>query len=401
MRIRDVRAYGVAVPVTRAGHFSKRVVERVENTIVEIETDDGVVGLGETRGLWSADIIRHRFAPLLIGKDARDRDAIRDTCLPKEPFDFGYPEHLSDRNAYSAVDIALWDLAAKDANEPLYALLGGAARDRAPFCGYAYSDDPGAGYSDSELAARMSEIAAQQIGQSGATLFEYKIGLHPVDCEIGIAKAVRAAVGPDIAIAVDANMGLSLHQALDFMDGVGDVRLANFEEPVASLAEMETLRERTGVPVSTHCCDADTLARYPKIDAMVVDPQLVGGISGFLTYLTLADRLGKRIWLRARWELGIAWAVFCHLGLACPQLDRPSQALIEWIADDLILGPRWRVRDGGVRPPDLPGLGVELDRDALAQYVVNSKQKAAEIGLWRLNLPIWSISICRDQRDAQ
>ena len=368
IRIRDVRVYSVAVPVTRVGHFSKRVVQRVENTIVEIETEDGSVGLGETRGLWSADIVRVRFVPAILGMDALDKTAVREACLPSEPFDFGYPEHLVSRNAYSAIDIALWDIAAKVDGIPLYDLLGGAVRKKAPFCGYAYSDDPAAGYSNDELAARMAGIAVQQIGETGACLFEYKIGLHTVDCEINIAHAVRAALGSDIEIAVDANMALSQDQALAFLDAVREVRLVNIEEPVASLAATEVVRERSGMSVSTHCYDADTLARYPLIDAVVVDPQLVGGITGFLEQLALADRLGKRIWLRARWELGIAWAVFCHLGLACSQLNRPNQALIAWIEDDLVLGERWRVRDGGVRPPKVPGLGVEIDRDALVHY---------------------------------
>ncbi len=86
--------------------------------------------------------------------------------------------------------------------------------------------------------------------------------------------------------------------------------------------------------------------------------------------MSRVNALGRRFWLRARWELGIAWAVMCHLGLARPELDRPSQALINWVEDDLVLGEPWLVRDGGVRPPDVPGLGVELDRAALARYAV-------------------------------
>jgi len=371
MKIREIRVHAVGVPVTRVGHFSKRVVERVENTIVEIETDAGLVGLGETRGAWCAEVIRTRLGPSIIGMDPLDRPAVRAACLPKEPFDFGYPEHLCDRNAYAAVDMALWDLAGKAEGKPLYEMLGGAVREHALFCGYAYSEDPHAGHSDDQLAVRMAEIAVRQISTTGASLFEYKIGLHAVDCEIAIAKSVRSALGPDIDIAVDANMGLSKAQTLHFLEGVGDVRLANIEEPVASLAEMEEVRERMGIPVSTHCFDADTLARYPLIDAMVVDPQLVGGITGFLEQLEIAATLGKRIWLRARWELGIAWSVFCHLGVACPSLDRPNQALIDWVEHDLIEGERWRVKEGGVRPPDIPGLGVSLDRGALERYAVS------------------------------
>ena len=370
MRIRDIQLHTVSVPVTRTGYFSKRVVESVDNTIVEIETDEGIVGIGETREHWSAEIIRTRFSPSIVGLSALDRPAVRTACLPKEPFDYGYPEHLCHRNAYAAVDTALWDIAGKAAGKPLYELLGGAVRERALFCGYAYSDNPHAGLTGVQLASRMAEIAEHQIEETGAGLFEYKIGLHALDCEIGIARAVRAALGENTEIAVDANMGFSKDQALAFLDGVRDVRFANIEEPVGSLSDMEEVRARTGVPVSTHCYDRDTLARYPLIDAIVVDPQLVGGITGFLEQISVAEALGKKIWLRARWELGVAWAVFCHLGIACAALDRPNQALIDWIEDDLVLGDRWRVKDGGVRPPDSPGFGVELDRAAMKRYSV-------------------------------
>lgn len=60
----------------------------------------------------------------------------------------------------------------------------------------------------------------------------------------------------------------------------------------------------------------------------------------------------------------------CHLGIALPELDRPAQALINWVGDDLILGPIWQVRNGGVCPPQQPGLGVDLDQPAVERYTV-------------------------------
>ena len=73
---------------------------------------------------------------------------------------------------------------------------------------------------------------------------------------------------------------------------------------------------------------------------------------------------------RSRWELGISWAAMCHLGITRAEINRPSQALISWAADDLVVGETRQVRDGGVRPPDTPGLGVELDRKAWEKYAV-------------------------------
>ena len=58
----------------------------------------------------------------------------------------------------------------------------------------------------------------------------------------------------------------------------------------------------------------------------------------------------------------------CHFGVVCREADRPAQALFDWVEDDCVLGEPWHVKDGGVRPPEAPGLGVELDRDAVAKY---------------------------------
>ena len=368
MKITAVRATPVRVPVTRIAAFSRRKLTHVANTIVEVETDAGVTGLGETRGEWCARIIDERFAPAVTGLPTAERRAVRDACLPAEPFDYGYPEHLSERSAFAGIELALWDIAGKEAGLPLYRLLGGAVRERAPFVAYAYTVDPDEGRSPSEIADIMAEIAADGIAKSGAAMFEYKIGLHPPACEIGVARAVRRAVGPGVELAVDANMGFTMEAARRFLAGVEETRLANIEEPVAGLAMIERLRHEFAVPVSTHCIDLDALARYPGIDSVVSDAQLLGGIAAAIDYMTRVRALGKRFWLRARWELGIAWAAMCHLGMARPELDRPSRALIDWVEDDLVLGETWLVRDGGVRPPETPGLGVELDRDALARY---------------------------------
>ena len=368
MKITAIRATPVRVPVTRIAAYAKRTMDHMAATVVEVETDAGITGIGESRGDWNAAIINDKFAPLLVGMAVDDRRAMTDLCLAKEPFDYGYPEFVCERNAFAGIEIALWDILGKETGRPLYSLLGGACRERAPFVAYAYAVDPREGKSEAEVARAMADIAAENVAKAGATMFEFKVGLHSPSCEIGVVRAVRDAIGPDLDIAVDANMGFSVEQARQFLAGVADVRLANFEEPVASLAHTSRLRREFGVPVSTHCIDLDAIAAHPAIDSVVSDPSLLGGVANTVAFMDKVTALGKRFWLRARWELGIGWAVMCHLGLACPELDRPAQALIDWIEDDLVLGDAWLVTDGGVRPPDKPGLGIELDRAALKRY---------------------------------
>lgn len=368
MRIAGVSATTVRVPVTRLAAFTRRKMSHVVNTIVEVETDAGITGLGETRGAEAKRLIDERFAPALAGLDVHDRVVVHDACLPREPFDHGYLEHPQARSVYAAIEMALWDAAAKDAGQPLYRYWGGAVRERAPFVGYAYAVDPDEGHPPEKVAEIMAEIARESIARTGAAMFELKVGLHPPMVEADVVRAVRAALGPRIEIAVDANTGFTVEAARRFLFATLGHRLANIEEPVARLADMARLRSDFPVPVSTHCADLDALAAHPAIDAVVSDPWSLGGAGPTLRFAAQAAAIGKRFWLRARWELGVAWACLCHIGMAAPEIDRPSQALIDWVEDDCVEGDPWLVTRGGVRPPDAPGLGVALDRGAMERY---------------------------------
>jgi len=369
MRISKVKATPVRVPVTRKGVMSRAIRTHVSRTIVEVETADGLIGVGETRGEWAAPIVNERFASKLVGIDAADRFAAQDACLLPH-VDYGFPELVMDKYAFAAVEIALWDILGKRAGLPLYQLLGGAVRDKAPFVAYAYTVDPEEKRTPAEIPGIMAEIARTRVASSGARLFEFKVGRNSIECEIETVRAIRAALDPGVEIAIDANMGYTLPQARRFLDGIRGIRLENFEEPTAELAELDLLRRDYGVPVSTHCWHLDALKPYPAIDSVVTDIHLHGGIGPVSEFFQKVGAGGRRIWIRSMWELGISWAAMCHLGLARPELDRPAQSLIDWIADDLVEGEPWHVRDGGVRPPEAPGLGVTLDRAALARYAV-------------------------------
>lgn len=368
-KIKAVRATPVRVPMTRPATWAHRRLTHFTATIVEIETDDGLLGLGESRGLWSAPLVNDRFAPALVGLSTDDRQAIHRACVPF-PFDYGYPERWIDLTAFGGVECALWDLAGQRSGLPLFRLLGGPVRDRAPFVAYAYAMDAAAGRPEAEYPDAMADIASQQVEATGARLFETKVATHSVSTEIAILRAIRDALPRGVDIAVDANMGFGIEDARRFLAGVDGIGLANIEEPVQGLGATARLRREFGIPVSTHCTDLDAVAAHPEIDSVVGDLQILGGISGAIEHMIRAAAMVRWYWLRARWETGIGWAAMCHVGIARPELDRPAQSLIAWVEDDLILGEPWLVRGGGVRPPEKPGLGVTLDRKAVETYAV-------------------------------
>ena len=365
-----MRATVVAVPVRhrRLRQWYQRT--HIQRTIVEVETDAGVGGVGETRGRFSVSTINERMRPKLIGLDPRDRSAARARCIVGVP-DFGFPEETADHIAFAGIELALWDIAGKESGKPLYDMLGGKVRDAAPFAAYGYPVDPESGIAERDIPARLAEMAAEVIAETGASIYEFKIARHPVEVDIATVNAMRQALGEDVAIHVDANMNYSVDEARRFLSGVAVSNLGNFEEPVEGLADMERLREEFGVPTSTHCVLIDAVRRFPKIDAVASDPPLHAGIDGTLALMRAVAAAGRGFWLRSTWELGISWAVMCHLGIACREITRGAQGLLDLVEDDLVAGAPWSVRHGGVVPSARPGLGVEIDRAALARYAIS------------------------------
>ena len=372
MKIAEVRATPVSAPTRRKCAWSQASGNGTTRTIVQVTTETGLTGLGETMGAAASIAINEKFAPRILGMEIHERSTIKRVCLPTT-VDFGTPSHSVDVMHYAAIEMALWDLIAKHAGLPLFRVLGGPVRERAPFVAYAYTVDLSEGYAIDDVPRVMAEIARQSIGDLGAWFFEFKVGRYPVDCDIATVHAVREAIGPGVEIGVDANMAFDMDTVRRFMRGVERARLANIEEPVESLADVERVRRDFGVPVSTHCTDLHALQAFPMIDSVVGAVDCQGGISSTMTLATLARSHGKRYWLRSCNEVGVAWAAMVHLGLACPELDRPAQALINWMEDDLVLGEPWLVREGGVSPPEKPGLGVELDREAFERYAAMHK----------------------------
>ena len=365
--IARVTATIVNVPSLRPCAWSGGNTMGCTRTIIEVLTADGLSGLGEAPGDGAGRLIASRIAPRIIGMNALDRASVYKASVGAHR-DFGSLHDPVGTFAFAGIEIALWDILAKRLDVPLCQALGGAVRDRAPFGGYAYSVDLTQGFTERDVPRVMADLAQRSIAETGAEIFEFKIARHSLACDIATVFAVREAVGETVQLGVDANMGMTVDRARAFLVGVREARLSNIEEPVPTLTEMERLRQDFGVPISSHCTDFDLLRSHPLIDSAVGDLHGDGGIAANLMMAEAATKFGRRYWLRSCQELGIAFAAFCHIGMASKEMTRPAQTLINWVEHPLTQGARWAVKDGGVRPPDRPGLGVDLDRAALREY---------------------------------
>jgi len=359
--------YAVQVPIKRVSVFTRARRTHASRTIVVLRTKDGLTGFGETRGIDAARIIRDRFAPLILDQPDDNIEHIRDRCIPRI-VDFGYPEQLVDRGAFAAIDMALWDIHGKRAGLPLFKLLGGAVRPRAEFVAYEYTVDPGDQHRERDIPALMADKAAAAIEETGSRYFEFKIGVHSVDCDIATTAAIRTRLGDGVRIGVDANMAFDYEDARRFLSGTAALDLWNIEEPVAPLAEMDRLARDFRVPVSSHCVDLDALRSYPGITGVVGDPHGAGGMLPMRDFIERTAAMNRQFWFRSVWELGVSWAAMCHMATAFSGLQRPSQSLFNLIEDDLVEETSWSLKDGAVVVSDAPGLGVTLDRRSLEIY---------------------------------
>lgn len=375
MRIASVRAIPVSVPTRRPCAWSRGTGFGFTRTVLEIVTDEGLVGLGECEGAAAAALITRRLTRRLRGLPVHDIAAVRRLCH-LDFRDYGSLSDMALVKGYAAIEMAMWDLIGKAARQPVYRLLGGAVRPRAEFGAYGYSVHlETAGVSEKDVPALMAAYAAEAVARTGATTFEFKVGRFSAETDIETIRAVRQALGERIILEIDANMAYDMDRARRVLRALRNVRIDWFEEPVESFADMQRLRAEFPIPLSSHCTDPEKLSAYPAIEGVVGDLHLQGGLLGLSRAAAAIRALGRRFWQRSALELGISWAAMVHIGIVCPDIDRASQGLIDYVEDDLVTGPLWSVRDGGVVPPEQPGLGVELDRDALGRYAEAFREK--------------------------
>ena len=131
---------------------------------------------------------------------------------------------------------------------------------------------------------------------------------------------------------------------------------------------MDKLARRYNVNISYHFTSIELLSNYKHIDGAVGEPHAEGSNLGCRDLSERLSAIGKRYWFRSVWEAGISWSAKCHMFISFPVLNRPMQALINYLKDDLIQEEDCEMVHGGVKVADRPGLGVTLDNKAVEKY---------------------------------
>ena len=364
MRISAVEAIPVVVPRDRPSSSSLGTFESAKAGILRVRTDQGIEGIGEVAMLWHGGgsslchDINTRLASAFVGDDPSN--IVRLHRRLEELCQFGY--HTNPVRA--AFDMAFYDILGKALGAPVYALLGGKARDRIEL-------------SMSVHMAPFEEMLAQtaQFIEAGYGTVKVKVGIDP-QADIEIVRGIRNRFGEDLQIRVDANMGWrSPKEALNVIRRLNEYRILSVEQPIPPqhLEGLAVIREHSPVPVMVDESvwspdDAWRVVQAGAADIINVYVAETGGIYPSLKIFHLAELAGIECAIGSMPEFGVGTAAQAHLGVAVPVLRHPSDvAGVLYQGDDLICSPL-RIENGYAYPPEGPGLGVEPDWEKIEFY---------------------------------
>ena len=371
MKIIDIRATTVTMPLEAPlRHSNGAHWGRFVRTVVEVETDEGIIGLGEMGGGGEGAALA--FAGLksyLIGHDPFDLNRMRFAiCNPTASL------YNNRTQLHAALEFACLDIIGRKLGVPVYQLLGGKVRDEVGFASYLFYRyaDPETGKGEVRTIDQLVDHARALKAAHGFTAHKLKAGVFHPDYELDCYRALAAAF-PDDALRYDPNAALSVEQALRFGQAIEGLRNDYFEDPTWGLAGMRRLREKLSIPLATNTIVIDfeqlaTNVRDPAVDVILLDTTFWGGIRACVRAAQICDTFGLGIAVHSSGELGIQLASMLHLGAVLPNLTFTADAHYHHLADDVITGGKMRYLDGCIAVPQGPGLGVELDRDKLGTY---------------------------------
>jgi glucarate dehydratase len=370
MKITDIRATTVTVPLEAPlRHANGCHWGRFVRTIVEVETDDGLVGLGEMGGGGeSAEAAFRGLKRYLVGHDPARLEEMR--------FRIANPTASLYNNRtqmLAALEFACLDILGQRWNVPVCDILGGRLQDRVPFASYLffrYPDRDGRG--EVRTADQLVAEARDLKRRFGFTSHKLKGGVFHPDYELECYRAVADAF-PGDRVRFDPNAVWSVEQAIRFGQAIEGLNNDYFEDPTYGLNGMRRTREMVRIPLATNTVvvNFEQLAANvldTAVDVILLDTTFWGGIRPCVKAAGVCETFQLGVAVHSSGELGIQLATMLHLGAVIPNLSFAADAHYHHVTDDVIVGGKLAYEGGSIAVPTGPGLGVRLDRDKLARY---------------------------------
>jgi glucarate dehydratase len=371
MKITDIKATTVTVPLDAPlRHANGCHWGRFVRTIIEVETDEGITGLGEMGGGGeSAEAVFIALKSYLLGHDPARLEEMRfRICNPTASL------YNNRTQMAAALEFACLDILGQKWGVPVYDILGGKLQDRVPFASYLFFGypNPKTGYGEVRTPDQLLAAAADLKKRHGFTTHKLKGGVFPPDYELECYRALAESFKGD-RFRFDPNGVFSTEQTMRFAQAIFGLNNDYLEDPVFGLNGMRRARQMIRVPLATNTVvvNFEQLAANAldtAVDVILLDTTFWGGIRPCLKAAGVCETFQFGVAVHSSGELGIQLATMLHLGAVLPNLTFAADAHYHHLTDDIIEGGKMRYENGAIRVPTGPGLGVRLNRAKLAEY---------------------------------
>ena len=378
MKIKSINCYPLLINNKYPYYWSHGIINSTEIILIEIEAENGVKGYGESIATPSGEGVKafiDSASSVLIGEDIFQNQRIIKKCyhsLFQAHGTCSAPRFGAQ--ILSGLEMALWDLCGKIVERPLHELLGGKYRDKIEYFGFIQ------GNSANELA-----IDAKKLSKNGHKVIYGKIGSEE-STDVLIVKKGREAVGKDVRLRFDPNEAWDLVTAKRMIEKLEDFSIEMIEQPcnhmnISVLKQIKDLNKVSiGVDQSVfNLNDLFQIALLNAADLVVLGLHETGGIGGLKKAAAVAESAGLNICIHGLHETGITTCAANQVAATIPNLDDGNQFMNHLIESDIINSPDLTLQNGGLPVLDGPGLGFEINFEAVQEakekYKIRNNQK--------------------------
>jgi L-Ala-D/L-Glu epimerase len=359
LTISQITLYKLSIPLKEPFTTSLGTDYAAHNVLVKINTNEGITGFGECSPYMPINgesqdtcfIVGQYFAKALKDKNAL---ALEDNIRLMDKIIYG------NSSIKSAFDMALYDIAAQHAGVPLYKFIGG-ENNKTIVTDYTVSiGDP------ENMVAEALRIQAQ-----GYPAIKVKLGMDGKK-DVERIRAIRAAVGKEIPIRIDANQGWKVKEAIETLNALAEFDIQHCEEPIARWKYMQLRKVKKNSPIpimADECCgddhDAARLIELKACDYFNIKLGKSGGIYKALKMVRMAEEAGIHLQVGAMLESRLGMTAFAHFALCSPNIEHYDFDTALMFREDPVTGGIQYQNNGVIKVPEVPGLGATIDENRL------------------------------------
>jgi glucarate dehydratase len=366
MKIIDLRARCVAIPLNaqlrhntgvHPGYFMR--------TILELITDEGIVGLGEVGGGDQRGALQ-KLKPRILGMDPFHLELIKIKVLRSVYY-------ISNSRLYAAIEMACLDIQGKVLGRPMSDLIGGSIRSEIPMIGYLFwrYDRPGGG--NDTHAEDLANYCVELHETLGVNAMKLKAGVMKPAEEARVLELCRKSLGDEFGLRIDPNGLWSVATAVSIGRRLEEINIEYFEDPSWGIEGNAAVRSQVRIPVATNMYpnrfdDLGPAIRLQAVDIILTDLHYWEGPRGVKDLCAVCSTFNLGVAMHSGSEFGVELAAMLQTASTVPAMNFAGDAHYHYLTDDIIEGGLMKYENGCIKVPEGPGLGVALDEDKMKHY---------------------------------